>query len=901
MNCLFPLTQRGFEYGNKVLDGDINVCELTRRAVERWARDFERFDSEDPEWPYRFDPAESERWLSFLARLPHVKGKWARRRELFDPSPWQCFITMNLYGWLHAETGLRRFSSAYIEVPRKNGKALDSDTPILTTVGWKRHGDLKAGDFVFAPDGRPVKVQAVTEIYKGPCIELAFSDGEKIIAHELHEWRTERTWYTGRPRGFRDRRPLPEVETLQIMRTLRGGARQDYVHRVPVAEKLIFPSADLPIPPYTFGAWLGDGTSSRAQITCFDHEIIDRIRSEGVFCRRLRANGLYSFHDGISGSPSAVRRRLKSLGVINNKHIPDIYLRGDCDQRLELLRGLIDTDGHVTKRGQFEIVSVRERLAADILLLVRSLSIKASMRKDKARLNGRIIGDRYRISFFPKDDVPLCHVGRKAKRQCIPASVKRRSRARTITGARAVGDRSVNCIQVEGAMYLCGRGLVPTHNSFWFAGLGLGHLCIDDEPGAEVYCGATSEKQAWAVFQPARLMMMRSDQLANEFGVEVNAKSLWIMEEASKFTPIIGNPGDGDSPSCAILDELHEHKTSNMIGTMESGMDGREQPMLLQITTAGSDFGGPCREVRSDAVRILNGTDVDETVFAIIYTIDEGDDWTTIESIEKANPNLGVSCRTESVLAQLAKAKRSPSKQITYKTKRLNMWVGAKAAWMNMLELQRCQKKIRLTKKYHGRRCFIGLDLASKYDIAAMALLFPGEDDQIDAFFKFYLPEETVKESPEDRYRAWKEANKLIVTKGNVIDYSVIEDDLLEATRLYAVEAVAFDPWQAAQLSQRMMDKGLEMIEVRPTVVNFSEPMKELEKRVKARDWRYNDDIFTWMVGNVVAKVDKKDNIFPDKESVNNKIDGVVAAIMAMNRVLNDDGPSVYESRGLAG
>jgi phage terminase large subunit-like protein len=396
-------------------------------------------------------------------------------------------------------------------------------------------------------------------------------------------------------------------------------------------------------------------------------------------------------------------------------------------------------------------------------------------------------------------------------------------------------------------------------------------------------------------------MCLNAENLAGEYEIEINAKSLWIMSEGSRFEPLIGNPGDGAGPSCAIIDEFHEHKTSAMYDTMATGMGSRDQPMLLIITTAGVDFGGPCREKRQDVVRILENSVQDETIFAIIFTIDEGDDWTSIESIEKANPNLDVSISRGFLLAELEKAKRNPTKQVAFKTKHLNMWVGAKAAGINMLELQRCQKKIRLTKKYRGRLCFPALDLAHKWDIAAMALLFPGEDDQVDAFFRFWLPEETVRETPNDRYRAWAETGQLIVTPGNVIDYQSIQDEVLEVCSTYQVPCVAYDPWQATQLSQNLMAQGINMVEIRPTVLNFSEPFKELQARIKNQRWRYNDDVFTWMAGNVVATLDKKDNIFPDKERAENKIDGVVAAIMALNRLLSDDGPSVYETRGMLG
>lgn len=170
---------------------------------------------------------------------------------------------------------------------------------------------------------------------------------------------------------------------------------------------------------------------------------------------------------------------------------------------------------------------------------------------------------------------------------------------------------------------------VPRKNgkTFWIAGLGIGHLAIDDEYGAEVYCGATTEKQAWEVFRPAKQICERTPALREKFGIEVNAKVLNVLSNGSRFEPIIGDPGDGASPSCSITDEFHEHKDSDQVDTMETGMGAREQPLSLKITTAGSDVGGPCYEKRDDIIKILDGTVEDDTVFGIIYTLDEGDNW----------------------------------------------------------------------------------------------------------------------------------------------------------------------------------------------------------------------------------------------------------------------------------
>ena len=445
---------------------------------------------------------------------------------------------------------------------------------------------------------------------------------------------------------------------------------------------------------------------------------------------------------------------------------------------------------------------------------------------------------------------------------------------------------------------------VPRKNgkTFWLAGIGLGMLTIEREHGAEVYCGATSEQQAWEVFRPAKQIAERMPDLRRKFGVEVNAKTLVRLSDMSRFAPVIGNPGDGASPSCGIADEFHEHKNSDLVDTFVTGMGAREQPLMLYITTAGSDMGGPCYEKRDDVKKILSGSVEDDAIFGIIYTIDEKDQWDTVEAQKKANPNYGVSVDPEFLKGQLAQARRSATKQTAYKTKHLNLWVGAKAAWMNMLAYQVCRKKKLTLESFKARPCFVGIDLASTQDIASMAVVFPpASGGKWAVFVRHFLPEDRILEGGNTRYKAWHADGWLEATPGNVIDYAYIEDELKALKDVYQVTEVAFDPFQATQFSTRMMDEGFPMVQYGATVKNFSSPMKELEALILKKSIEFQrDPVLHWMFGNVTAQEDKKENIFPNKESKKNKIDGVVAIIMAMGRaMLQEDPGSVYDKRDI--
>lgn len=212
---------------------------------------------------------------------------------------------------------------------------------------------------------------------------------------------------------------------------------------------------------------------------------------------------------------------------------------------------------------------------------------------------------------------------------------------------------------------------VPRKNgkSIIGGGVGLYMFTADGEFGAEVYSGATTEKQAWEVFRPAKLMVDRTPELREHFGVEVNASNMCRLSDGSRFEPVIGKPGDGSSPSCAIVDEFHEHQDSTLFDTMETGMGAREQPVMLVITTAGSSIGGPCHQLVRDAERMLEGVIERPDLWAMLYTIDPGDDWTSEAVLIKANPNYGISINGDFLQARQRDAMQSAAKQATFRTK----------------------------------------------------------------------------------------------------------------------------------------------------------------------------------------------------------------------------------------
>lgn len=415
------------------------------------------------------------------------------------------------------------------------------------------------------------------------------------------------------------------------------------------------------------------------------------------------------------------------------------------------------------------------------------------------------------------------------------------------------------------------------------SGIGLYCLLADREGGAEVYSFATTRDQAKIVFGDAKVMAERNAALRQKFGLQVLANALYVPQTNSTFQAksAEGSTLDGLNTHLAIIDELHAHKTRAVYDVVETSTGKRKNSLMFVITTAGFDTSGICYEVRTMVTKVLEKSVVDETQFGIIYGLDEGDDWTTVEALEKANPNWGIFVRPEIITSLMKKAIALPSAVNNFKTKHLNIWCSASSAWMDMQAWEAGEINVDRSD-FEGQPCYIGLDVGAKNDVTAKVLLFPVGKSFV-VFADFYLPEAAVEKSTNSQYRGWVEEGWITQSGGAMTDLARIEEDIRDDLSRFDVKGIAYDPWNALQLATNLGNDGAPMVEYRNTVQNFSDPMKSLEALVQ--DKRVNHDgnpVLRWMMGNVVAKLDAKDNIFPRKERYENKIDGVVALIMAL-------------------
>ena len=445
------------------------------------------------------------------------------------------------------------------------------------------------------------------------------------------------------------------------------------------------------------------------------------------------------------------------------------------------------------------------------------------------------------------------------------------------------------------------------------AGTGLYLLTADGEPGAEVYSAATKRDQAKISWEEAVRMRRASPPLSRMIQHWKSSDTLTIQATASKFQPLGADADtmDGLNVHGALIDELHAHPTRKVVDVLETGTGARRQPLTVYITTAGYDRKSVCWELHEYSRQVLEGTIQDDTWFAFIAGIDEGDDWIDPKVWPKANPNLGVSVKLDDLERKCEKAKQLPAAQNAFKRLHLNVWTQQSDRWI-LRELWEANagplKHYELEAGLKGRTCYGGLDLSSVSDITAWVMAFPQDEDPeaLDIICRFWCPEARLTESSNryaDQYRAWAQAGFLRVTEGDAVDYGFVRRAILEDAERYVVGSLNVDRlFQGYQLSQELADEGFEVFGMGQGFIGMAAPMREFERRLLAKKLHHGSHpVLAWMADNVSVKQDPAGNLKPDKAGSEGKIDGIVALVMAVDRAMRHEKPkrSVYEDRGV--
>ena len=435
------------------------------------------------------------------------------------------------------------------------------------------------------------------------------------------------------------------------------------------------------------------------------------------------------------------------------------------------------------------------------------------------------------------------------------------------------------------------------------AGDALYMLMADKEPRAEVYSVATVRDQAKICFLDA-VAIVESTALKSRISVYKNSMTYDVR--GSFMKPLSSDDGihDGYSPHCVIVDEYHAHASSGMFDVMKSGMGARRQPHMFVITTAGFNKNGPCYLYRKNAINVIKGIVTDESLFAMIFTLDKEDAYDDPAVWIKANPNLGVSVDESYIRNQVDDAKNRPEAVRNVRTKNLNCWVDAADTWMLDSKWMECVGDTD-PKSLEGCDCWGGLDLSQVSDMTAYVLRF-NENDKCQYLAFFWIPEETlqkkIEESNADFYR-WVQEGYIKVTPGNVTDYDYIKADIMALHEKYHVISSAYDRWNSSQTIIDLQKEDIEMSPFGQGYASMSFPSKEFEKQVLTRRMEhFGNPVLRWMISSVAISTDPAGNIKPDKRKSSQKIDGVVAAIMANGEYLTwfakDEEENPYAERG---
>lgn len=409
------------------------------------------------------------------------------------------------------------------------------------------------------------------------------------------------------------------------------------------------------------------------------------------------------------------------------------------------------------------------------------------------------------------------------------------------------------------------------------------------EQRAQVYSLATKLDQAMFIFEAAAAQVKSNEILTAMSDVynSVNNRRIVNHETNSYFRPLEWNPKkqDGMNPYMVGIDEYHAHDNDDAVSVIETGMGSRSEPLSYKVTTAGFNKQSPCYKYRDYCIQILNGTVTDDRTFVMIYTLDDEDDWTNPDVWIKPNPNLGVSVYKEFLESQLTEALQQVDKEVEFKTKNLNVWCDSAVTWIPDHVWMKGQIPYKETDLLN-LPCFGGLDLARKNDFSALTLKFMDSEGVYRNIYRYWMPQETVnnrKDGVGGAYRQWTKEGYIRVNDGDVTDYKAIFRDIVELSQRYQIKGILYDPAGATELVLDLVDYGINMIPYSQSAMSMSAPTSELHRVVlDGMNMHNSNPVQRWMLGNVLLLTDSSGNIKIDKKKSTEKVDGLVAEVMAM-------------------
>ncbi len=917
MNIWTPDNSRLLEYRARCETGEILVGEEMWRELENLAEDLENEDR------YIYDT--SAAWL----RMDFMENCVRLTKSPYYNKPmklmlWQKAFIEALYSFKMREASefagilIDRFKRALLLIARKNTKALALDTRVPTPDGDRVIKDIKPGDHVFDEKGKPVLVTGVSEIFHDrPCYEITFEDGEKIICDENHKWTVQtkgsRRRYGRVPKTNRksnskyilDSEGCITLYTHEMisdyMRRRADGKGMEYKYRVPVPAPLYYPKKEL-FDPYVLGLWLGDGdkNDNRLAVGYDDLDtLLEQLNRNHMPVSSVKMyGGKCEVRLGIKrDKKNNVRESLRELGVWKDKHIPEQYFTASIDQRLELLRGLMDTDGACSKNGQCSFAQKSKRMVDDVSKLLSSLGIKHTITKKMVVCNGKKCY-AYWIQFFVSKSFSCFRYPRKHER--LKDHLAPRMSYKTIVSVRRVENRDTKCITVDNprGLFVCGKRNTVTHNSETTSALAEAEL-ICGNPGSDIVASSNDDAQASIVYDAIDTMRLLIDPDSKD--TKRNQRYILNRHTNTKVFKLSDRTRnkEGRNIDFGILDEAHEMKDAVIAKSIEQSQSLKDNPKFVIITTEGFIREGFLDEELGKARAVIAREDPEnpaaERYLPWLYTQDsESEVWNGTRENRlwmKSNPTLGKIKKWEYMEEQVALARESKADRIFVLSKDFNLKQNGVESWLNYEDYT--YPAVYDLADFSGAFCIGAVDLAETTDLCAAKVLLMRSGDPVKYVISHYfIPERKLTEDDDSaagaQYKEWLKAGLLTTSEGNDVDLAIVADWFYRLYDLHRIRTwkCGYDQRFAKDWITRMDYYGwtkqggdeADLIMINQNAATLSNAIKLCENDFRHQLINYNENpIDAWCLKNSGIEIKSATgDCLIVKQEPHKKIDGAV-------------------------